>query len=279
MSVTLHTVDNGTVNAINDAKFYEQLTNAVAGVVAGGVCSAAGGLVVHITSGWGIIKGRLFTIDAEDITVEPSASGTVNGRLKMVIDLTATPNIYFESERARTLPALVQEDLNAGGTVYELALRTYSVGELAVSDLVSNTPISIIPASRADYVAKTDKNNAYFRGNNIITSTANDTRAYWLSLGNGIFYFNQTALTDQPTQYGYLLNIVSTTGTRNFTQLWFSLAGKMYTRVGSSSGWSVTWMPVPYSRDDIAGIVKSNTTSSKTLNMSLSGTTLTITYQ
>ena len=205
MSLTLHTVDNGTVAAINDAKFYEQLTNAVAGVVAGGVCSAAGGLIVHITSGWGIIKGRLFTIDAEDINVEPSASGTVNGRLKMVIDLTATPNIYFESERARTLPSLVQEDLNAGGTVYELALRTYSVGELAVSDLVSNTAVSIAPAAAAA-----------------------------------------------------LASYVPTSRTVN----------------GNALTGDVT-----VTRDQVSGIVKSNTISSKTLNMSLSGTTLTITYQ
>lgn len=183
MSVTLHTVDNGTVNAINDAKFYEQLTNAVSGVVAGGVCTAAGGLIVHITSGWGIVKGRLFTIDAEDITVEPSASGTVNGRLKMVIDLAATPVISFESERARSLPSLVQEDLNAGGTVYELALRTYSVGELAVSDLVSNTPISIVPMN-ADTVAALailkNANITDLQFVNALPSSPNNTTIYFI---------------------------------------------------------------------------------------------------
>lgn len=183
MSITLHTVDNGTVNAIDDAKFYEELTNSLSGLVAGGVCTVVSANTVHITSGWGLILGRLFTIEAEDIPVEVSSSGTVNGRLKLVIDLSDSDSpISIESEARSSLPALTQEDLNNGGFVYEFALATYNVDELNVTNLVSNTPINIAPLQSV-------------------------------------------------------------------------------------------------SRDDIAGIVKSNTTSSKTLNMSLSGTTLTISYQ
>ena len=183
MSIQLHTVDNGIVNAINDAKYYEKLTNSACGMVEGGVVTIVSANTLHITSGWGIILGRLFTINAEDINVEVSASGTVNGRLKLVIDLSNpdTP-ISFASEARSSLPALTQEDLNNGGYVYEFALATYDIDELNATNIVSNTPINIAPLQSV-------------------------------------------------------------------------------------------------SRDDIAGIVKSNTTSSKTLNMSLSGTTLTITYQ
>ena len=183
MSITLHTVDNGTVNAIDDAKFYEELTNSLCGLVAGGVCTIVSANTIHITSGWGLILGRLFTIEAEDISVEVSDSGTKKGRLKLVIDLSDPDSpISIESEVAASLPALTQEDLNNGGFVYEFALATYDIDELNATNIVSNTPINIAPLQSV-------------------------------------------------------------------------------------------------SRDDIAGIVKSNTTSSKTLNMSLSGTTLTITYQ
>ena len=183
MSITLHTVDNGVVNAINDAKYYEKLTNSACGLVEGGTVTIVSANTLHITAGWGIILGRLFTISAEDINVETSRSGTVNGRLKLVIDLSNpdTP-ISFASEARSSLPALTQEDLNNGGYVYEYALATYSIDELNASSLTSNTPVDITPIQ------------------------------------------------------------------------------------------SVT-------RDDIAGIVKSNTTSSKTLTMSLSGTTLNIDYQ
>ena len=155
MSITLHTVDNGTVNAIDDAKFYEELTNSLSGLVAGGVCTVVSANTVHITSGWGLILGRLFTIEAEDIPVEVSSSGTVNGRLKLVIDLS-NPDIpiSIESEARSSLPRLTQEDLNNGGFVYEFALATYNVDELNVTNLVSNTPINITPASGA--VVKSD---------------------------------------------------------------------------------------------------------------------------
>ena len=151
MSVTLHTVDNGTVNAINDAKYYEKLTNSACGLVEGGVCTIVSANTIHITAGWGIILGRLFTIEAEDINVETSTSGTVNGRLKLVIDLSdADTPISFESEARSSLPALTQEDLNNGGFVYEFALATYSIDELNATDIVTNTPIDITPANSSN---------------------------------------------------------------------------------------------------------------------------------
>lgn len=157
MSVILHTVDGGIVNAINDAKFYEELTAQTSGIVAGAVCTSAGGLLIHITSGWGIIDGRLFTIEAEDIEATPSPSGTLNGRLKLVINLASDPPISFETEASSSLPALTQEDLNNGGTVYELSLAEYDVNELAIENLVSHNNISITPASGA--VVKSDTAN------------------------------------------------------------------------------------------------------------------------
>lgn len=254
MSITLHTVDNGTVNAIDDAKFYEELTNSLSGLVAGGVCTIVSANTIHITSGWGLILGRLFTIEAEDIPVQVSASGTVNGRLKMVIDLS-TPDtpISIESEARSSLPALTQEDLNNGGFVYEFALATYNVDELNVTNLVSNTPISITPISAGD------KNVMSYRGQNPIASVTDDTVANWRAFGQGIWLFTQSnRLNNQPRQYGIL---VSFTGSSEVVQMWLSAGGglQMYIRAGNGSGWATTW------KNAFLG------------TMSLSGTTLTIT--
>lgn len=155
MSITLHTVDNGVVNAINDAKYYEKLTNSACGMVEGGVVTIVSANTLHITSGWGIILGRLFSIEAEDINVEVSSSGTVDGRLKLAIDLSdADTPISIESEARSPLPALTQEDLNNGGFVYEFALATYDIDELNATNITSNTPINITPTSGA--VVKSD---------------------------------------------------------------------------------------------------------------------------
>lgn len=254
MSITLHTVDNGTVNAIDDAKFYEELTNSLSGLVAGGVCTVVSANTVHITSGWGLILGRLFTIEAEDIPVEVSSSGTVNGRLKLVIDLSDPDSpISIESEARSSLPALTQEDLNNGGFVYEFALATYNVDELNVTNLVSNTPISITPVSAGD------KNVMSYRGQNPIASVTDDTVANWKAFGQGIWLFTQSnRLNNQPRQYGIL---VSYTGSSEVVQMWLSAGGglQMYIRSGNGSGWSNTW------KNAFLG------------TMSLSGTTLTIT--
>lgn len=254
MSITLHTVDNGVVNAINDAKYYEKLTNSACGMVEGGVVTIVSANTLHITAGWGIILGRLFTINAEDINVETSRSGTVNGRLKMVIDLSIpdTP-ISFASEARSSLPALTQEDLNNGGFVYEYALATYSIDELNATNITSNTPISITPVSAGD------KNVMSYRGQNPIASVTDDTVANWKAFGQGIWLFTQSnRLNSQPRQYGIL---VSYTGSSEVVQMWLSAGGglQMYIRSGNGSGWSNTWKQV------FLG------------TMSLSGTTLTIT--
>lgn len=183
MSVTLHTYDGGTVNAINDAKFYERLTNSVSGVVTGADCTPAGGLIVHITAGWGVILGRLFTIERDDIDVEPSASGTMSGRLKMVINLANDPPISFESERRRSLPALTQENLNTNGSIYEIELCHYDVTELAIDNLVSNTKVSFVPVNETTLRALAIMQNAGITDLqfvNALPGTPNRTTLYFI---------------------------------------------------------------------------------------------------
>ena len=82
-------------------------------------------------------------------------------------------------------------------------------------------------------------------GNNAITSTANDTTAKWGAFGNGVsFYSTASQLTDQPTQYGYVINICPSANSE-VHQIWATQAsGNMYHRGGNSSGWSGTWRKI-----------------------------------
>ena len=146
MAIALHTVSGGTVSAEDDARLYAKLTGGAGGIVEGGVCTISSGLQIHMTAGWGIACGRIFSFDADTVTVTGSGTGTKQGRLKVVIDLTDPSDpISITSEAATTLPALVQQDLNSSGIKYEIALATYNVTTTAVSDLVSNTAVSITP--------------------------------------------------------------------------------------------------------------------------------------
>lgn len=139
--VTLHTIDGGTVNAINDALLYDFIIGQN-GIASGATVTSEGALLLHIDSGWGVIKGRIFSIEAETVSATPSTSGTVKGRLILQIDITNTTNpITFVTQAAATLPALQQEDINGNGTIFQLAIATYDVNEVAVSNLQMVAPV------------------------------------------------------------------------------------------------------------------------------------------
>ena len=79
--------------------------------------------------------------------------------------------------------------------------------------------------------------------NNPITKVADDTVAKWGAYGPGAtaFYSATGQLTDQPSQWGFVQNIMTTTGTE-LHQIWATQAsGDMYHRGGNASGWSGTW--------------------------------------
>lgn len=139
--VTLHTIDGGTVNAINDALLYDFIIGQN-GIATGATVTSEGALLLHIDSGWGVIKGRIFSITAESVSATPSTSGTVKGRLILQIDVTNTTNpIAFVTQAAATLPALQQEDINGNGTIFQLPIATYDVNEVAISNLQMVAPI------------------------------------------------------------------------------------------------------------------------------------------
>lgn len=79
--------------------------------------------------------------------------------------------------------------------------------------------------------------------NNPITKVADDTVAKWGAYGPGAtaFYSATGQLTDQPGQWGFIQNIMTTTGAE-LHQIWATQAsGDMYHRGGNASGWSGTW--------------------------------------
>lgn len=164
--VTLHTIDGGTVNAINDALLYDFIIGQN-GIATGATVTSEGALLLHIDSGWGVIKGRIFSIEAETISATPSTSGIVKGRLILQIDITNTTSpVTFVTQAAATLPALQQEDINGNGTIFQLPIATYDVNEVAVSNLQMAAPVveaikDRIDSVRSDVIEITAKEAEY----------------------------------------------------------------------------------------------------------------------
>lgn len=179
--VTLHTIDGGTVNAINDALLYDFIIGQN-GIATGATVTSEGALLLHIDSGWGVIKGRIFSIEAETISATPSTSGTVKGRLILQIDITNTTNpIAFVTQAAATLPALQQEDINNAGTIFQLPIATYDVNEVALSNLQMVAPVVEAVKQQIDSVrsaasaAQNTANNAMPKSGGTFTGGINAT--------------------------------------------------------------------------------------------------------
>lgn len=137
MGLTLYQINNGLVPPVADARLYELLSSGAAGIVQGVEVTSLGGNQLQVSSGWGIALGRVFSVEAETVSAAVSASGEVDGRLLIHIDVSADDApISFVTQAQTPLPALVQEDINQSGTIYEIPLETYKINELAISSLL-----------------------------------------------------------------------------------------------------------------------------------------------
>lgn len=78
------------------------------------------------------------------------------------------------------------------------------------------------------------------QGSNPITSTGADTTANWGALNTSLYFYTNTGqLIDQPSQWGYILNLGQGS---EIHQLWMEQAsGSIWHRGGNGAGWSGSW--------------------------------------
>lgn len=137
MGIVLKQFDEADVTPKDDALLYDFIINQ-SGIVEGCTVTHLGANQLQIAAGWGIIKGRIFVVTQETIYAQVADSGTKRGRLYIEVDIenTSAP-AAIKNMRDATLPALVQEDINRDGTVYQLPLVEYDISTTAISNLVS----------------------------------------------------------------------------------------------------------------------------------------------
>lgn len=85
-----------------------------------------------------------------------------------------------------------------------------------------------------------------YRGGNAV-SLANDTTKFWNDLGNlaTTFYNNTGYVTDQPSTYGFILNLANGPGGNEVHQLWATQSnGNLLHRGGNASGWGGSWRTI-----------------------------------
>lgn len=129
MSTKVIRATGANVSPAEDARLFRQMFQAD-GLFYEAEITARGGSQVYIPSLYGILEGRDFTTDPMNLNVDlPNADGT--GYILVRFD-TATDNIIsVVSELAPYTP--VYEDINAGGTICEMILATYTATPTQVS--------------------------------------------------------------------------------------------------------------------------------------------------
>ena len=122
---------------------------------------------------------------------------------------------------------------------YNISFTAYENYLLPVPDVVDNTNFDIVTTKssmRPSYI------NALLQIDPI-NSTGSDTTQNWAAKKTGIAWYTTTGqLNDQPSQWGYLLNINTTPGGKDVHQIWFTQAsGNLFHRGGNNNGWSGSW--------------------------------------
>ena len=152
--ITLLQYNASIVTPTDDAYLYNHIIND-SGIFTGVEVTTQGGNIINVSDGRGIILGRNFVVEAQTINATLPTSGSVPGRLLIQIDMANTEApIAFVTQAQDPLPALVQEDINASGTVYQLPIATYTAQPTMISDLqyVAHT---ISPGTVASFNGRT----------------------------------------------------------------------------------------------------------------------------
>lgn len=152
--ITLLQYNTSIVTPTDDAYLYNHIIND-SGIFTGVEVTTQGGNIINVSDGRGIILGRNFVVEAQTINATLPTSGSVPGRLLIQIDMANTEApISFVTQAQDPLPALVQEDINASGTVYQLPIATFTAQPTMVSDLqyVAHT---ISPGTVASFNGRT----------------------------------------------------------------------------------------------------------------------------
>ena len=113
------------------------------------------------------------------------------------------------------------------------------------------------------------------KGNNTINSTANDTTAKWGAQGNSVHWYTEAnKINDQPSQWGYLVNIGQNSEVH---QIWMTQASAdLLHRGGNGSGWSGSWRSILDTSNYSNHVASKSHTHTNLVTKTVSNSTLTL---
>ena len=145
--ITLKQFTGQTITPTDDAALYDFFSSKQSGIIDGCQVTSLGDNRLQVSAGRGIIRGRSFVVEQEEIRAQLGTAENQKGRLSIKIDLgnTETP-ISFVTVAGESLDEPIQQEINQGGSVYELPLAEYTVGVTQITNL-KNVAIQMVMAS------------------------------------------------------------------------------------------------------------------------------------
>lgn len=210
-------------------------------------CNSAGtasesGTYAKVTFSWATdrtVSGITIQWRLQSSSTWTSASVTASGTSGSVSQVVGSGGI--SSESSYIVRAYVSD---SGGTTYSSQV---SIGTVKFPIDVKSGGTGIAfgkvaeTANMADFgwIARFTKGIQKY-GDNTIATTSADTPANWGNYPNTLHFYSQTGLlTNQPSQWGFLLNLGHSS---EIHQLWMTQAsGDLAHRGGNSSGWNGSW--------------------------------------
>ena len=143
------TFDHCNVTSADDAHYHKTFLNGVDGITKGCEVSYSG-RAITISKGYFIISGRFVKIVGDEtVTVDENivSGGVLYGRLVYEIDLSKTNTVsefnqgafkvLTNSSSAAGYPSVRQDDLDNGGTVYQMPFAKLTINSTGISQLVA----------------------------------------------------------------------------------------------------------------------------------------------
>ena len=141
-NITLKTYKGGNVTPQDDAIIYETAIPG-SGIFKGCEVTYARGNVLHISQGFGMIRGRFFEVYETEIDVRLADVGeTLQGRVYIHLDLSnADEPIKILAQAASELPPLDADvNINYNNSSYDLELAIFTVSSAGLSGLTKVFP-------------------------------------------------------------------------------------------------------------------------------------------
>lgn len=155
MGINIITYTGKTRTAKHDAIVYDAALNRSG--IFNGCAVTANASTVHVALGYGIIKGRVFEVTAEDFNVTLPGSGTRYGALIVTLDLKAASPIKLEivtSNSEKDFGLTRDENVNFSNSRYQMPIATFTITSAGVSNVVQAS--HMLPY---DHIGSTDFND------------------------------------------------------------------------------------------------------------------------